>query len=345
MIYMTRTARARYRTRRFATAAAVVLGALTLGTAGVVATVAAEPADEVSLVSDETGTIAEARSPLPGFLLDRGRYTVVEASDPDVQVFPASINNRGVAVGEYVLPDQRESGLLRNARGRITTFDIPGAAGTEATGINDRGQITGAYSEDTPIVNNSARPRGFILDGDRVTTVDYPGAASTEVTAVNSRGQAVGAYTDADGVVHGFRWERGRLTALDVPGAATTVPVDINDRGQILGYTSDAAGTWVRGFVWERGRLTTIQAPDAPFTMPGGINNRGQIVGVTYDDADLTGAQGFLLARGAGSRFIPINVPGAPRTLASDINDRGQIVGLYENPVATAASQELPAVG
>ncbi|MCT9081326.1 hypothetical protein [Streptomyces fulvoviolaceus] len=317
-------------------ATAVALAALTVGTAGAPSPAAPHTSAPVS----GNGRTAQPTSLFPGFLLDRGRYTTIEAPQAGVQVFPTGINNRGTVVGEYVRTDVRESGLLRHPGGRITTFDIPGARGTEANQINDRGQITGTFSLDTPIVNNSARPHGYVLDHGKVTRIDFPGAHSTSVSAVDNRGLAVGVYTDAGGRRHGFRWQQGRFTTLDVPGAANTVPLDNNDRGQIVGYTSDAAGTAIRGFLWEQGRLTTIKAPGARFTDASGINNRGQIVGSTYDDpADLTGARGYLLADGAKGRFTPVTVPGAPRTVAAGINDQGQIVGLYENP-ATPSRQD-----
>ena len=99
----------------------------------------------------------------PGFLLTRGRYIPFEAPDPRVQIFPTGINNRGQIVGEYIIASRKESIMLRDPRGRITSFDVPGARGTEANDINDRGQIVGTYSGDTPIVNNSARPRAYLL--------------------------------------------------------------------------------------------------------------------------------------------------------------------------------------
>jgi probable HAF family extracellular repeat protein len=283
----------------------------------------------LALLSAESD--AQPRSPFPGFLLERGKATPIEADDPAVQVFPGGINNRGVIVGEFVRPDVEESGLRRDPDGTITTFDVPGAAGTEATDINDRGVISGAYSEDTPIVNNSARPRGFLLDGEKLTTIEPDGAMSTEVTSINNRGQAVGAYTDADGVTHGFRWENGRITTVDIPGAANTVLSGINDRGQIVGTTDDG-GTTTRGFLWEDGRVTDIRVAGAAVTAPIQINNRGQIVGYTADDLDLNGAHGFLLTEGPNGPVTPVDVPGAPRTASFGINDRGQIVGLYENP-------------
>jgi probable HAF family extracellular repeat protein len=279
----------------------------------------------------------QPRSPFPGFLLERGKATPIEADDPAVQVFPTGINNRGVIVGEYVRPDVRESGLRRDPDGTITTFDVPGAAGTEATDINDRGIISGAYSEDTPIVNNSARPRGFLLDGTKLTTIEVDDAVVTTVNGINNRGQAVGAYMDSAGALHGFRWEQGRITTIDIPSAANTTMIDINDRGQIVGTTTDADKTSTRGFLWEDGRVTDIRVSDAAVTTPQRINERGQIVGFTADDPDLTGARGFLLAEGANGPSTPVDVPGAPRTAPASINDRGQIVGLFENPNAQPA--------
>jgi probable HAF family extracellular repeat protein len=332
---MVRAARVRT-VRRYrpglATAATLGLVMLAVGMAGGTGTQRPDVAGvaTVALLSAESDV--PPRSPFPGFLLDRGKATPIEADDPAVQVFPGGINNRGVIVGEYVRPDVAESGLRVEPDGRISTFDVPGAAGTQATSINDRGVISGAYSTDTPIVNNSARPRGFLLDGKKLTTIEPDGAVSTEVNSINNRGQAVGAYMDSAGVLHGFRWENGRVTTIDIPGAASTVLIDINNRGQIVGTTTDADETSTRGFLWEDGRVTDIRLSDSAVTTPQGINDRGQIVGFTADDPELTGARGFLLDKGVNGPSTPVDVPGAPRTAPAGLNDRGQIVGLYENP-------------
>jgi hypothetical protein len=142
---------------------------------------------------------ASPRSQFPAFVLTRGRYLPFEAPDPSVQLFPTGINNRGEIVGEYIIAASKESNFLRDRRGRITSFDVPGARGTEPSDINDRGQIVGTCSEDTPIVNNSARPRGYLFDRGTLTPIDFPGATTTVAAGVNNRGQVVGGYLDARG--------------------------------------------------------------------------------------------------------------------------------------------------
>jgi probable HAF family extracellular repeat protein len=276
------------------------------------------------------------RSSVPGFLFSEGRYTAFEASAPSVEIFPSGINDRGEVTGEYIRPD-RESGFVRDGSGRLVTFDVPGAQGTEAGKMNDRGQIVGRYSDDTPFVDDSARVRGYIRNGDTITRIDVPGATDTVPTGINDRGQVVGYYVDADGTTHGFMWRRGRFTTLDAPGATAPRPVDINDRGDLVGLYRDAKGT-PQGFLLSGGRYTTISAPGAPTTVPFGINDGGQIVGYTTDDRDGTGANGFLLANGADGPFTAINFPGAPRSVALGINDGGQIVGLHGNAAVAPGS-------
>ena len=131
--------------------------------------------------------------------MDRGRYTTLEAPGAGVGVFPIGINERGQTVGQYVVDDSKQSGFVRDRRGRIRKFDVPGARATAAFKINNRGQIVGTYSEDTPIVNNSARPRGYLLDRGKLTPIDFPGAAAMVAAGVNNRGQVVGGYLDAQG--------------------------------------------------------------------------------------------------------------------------------------------------
>jgi uncharacterized membrane protein len=292
------------------------------------------------------------RTPVPGFLLDRGRYIKFDAPGAQLETAPLGVNNRGRVVGNVVDADADGTyhGFLRDRRGRFTTIDIAGAKATVASKINDRGQIVGRYYESTPFRAPDGRPRGFLLDHGRLTRIDVPGAVYTQAVGVNNRRHVVGEYFDSAGAFHGFLWKRGRFKTIDFPGAVATSLVDVNDRGQILGIYADADGRY-HGFLLRDGKFTILDAPGVPYTFPRDINNRGQIAGFTLVDLDLTGARGFLLAKGANGPFTPIDVPGAPRNLVFGLNDHRQLVGSYENTHAamsaarTASQPPVPMPG
>jgi hypothetical protein len=295
-------------------------------------------------VSPQPSSSTHPRTSVPGFLLDRGRYTTFDAPKAGIETDANSINNHGQIVGAYIEDDADATyhGFLRDARGRFTTIDLPGARATVVSRINDRGQVVGRYYQAAPFRPPGSKMRGFLLDRGKVTRIDVPGAAETQATGIDSLGRrVVGEYRDAAGAFHGFLWRKGRFTTIDLPGAVGTSLVDINDRGQILGVAVDSAGRF-HGFVLDRGRFTSFDAPDVAITVPRDLNNRGQVVGYTLapTEADpLAGARGFLLAKGVKGPFTPIDVPGAPRNLVFGLNDRGQIVGVYENTAATPSPQ------
>jgi hypothetical protein len=279
------------------------------------------------------GADTRPHTPIPGFLLDHGRYARFDAPGARGETTPLGIDNLGHVVGTYTDADADATyhGFLRDPHGRITTIDIPGAKATVASRINDRGQIVGRYYQTAPFRAPDARPRGFLLDHGHLTRIDVPGAVSTQAVGIDNHGRVVGEYQDDAGAFHGFlRDERGGFTTIDLPGAAGTSLVDINDAGQVLGGYLDPAGGF-RNFLLDRGCFTTFDAPGVPFTFAGDLNDRGQIVGFTLTDlATLAGARGFLLARGVTGPFTPVDVPGAPRDAVSGLNDRGQLVGYYE---------------
>jgi probable HAF family extracellular repeat protein len=260
---------------RLAVAGAVALAALTAPAAGAVA------------AADRTGGSGDTRprTPVPGFLLARGRYTRFDAPRAGLETAPNSIDNHGRIVGTSVANDADATyqGFLRDARGRFTPIDLPGAKATAPSRINDRGQIVGRYYQTTPYSGPDARFRGFLLDRGKLTRIDVPGAAQTQAVGINNRGQVVGEYQTPDGTYHGFLWHQGRFTTIDKPGAAATSLIDINDRGQIAGTTLDDLVTLAgaRGFLAKgvKGPITPIDVPGALRNLARGLNDRGQLVG------------------------------------------------------------------
>jgi uncharacterized membrane protein len=308
----------------------VLIAGVVVATSLTATTAAAAP---TTMEVSGSRTATTPRSPSPGFLLDRGRYTTIEAPGATEETGAGGINNRGVIVGGARGGGRPDRGSLRDARRRYSTFRFPGARSTLAAKINDRGQLTGYYSNTTDDPRDGADLAGFLRDArGRYTRIAVPGARTTTAVGINNHGRVVGEYQDAAGRIHGYVWERGRFQSIDAPGAVATTLTDINDRGQMVGGRQEPDGT-IRGFVLERGRFRFFAAPGAGVTAPFDINNRGQVVGFTASDLAAP-AQGFLLARGVNGPFTPISFPGALSTLAFGLNDRGQVTGTYNNPNA-----------
>jgi hypothetical protein len=110
----------------------------------------------------------------------------------------------------------------------------------------------------------------------------------------------------------GYLLDQGRYRTIEAadPGVLQ-FPFDVNNRRRVVGQYVDTGGA-VHGFLWERGRFVTIDVPGAPLTTAEGINDHGQVVGYSAADPDLTGARGFLLAKGVKGPFTPVSFPGAP---------------------------------
>ncbi len=136
----------------------------------------------------------------------------------------------------------------------ITSFTLPGAPEV-ITGINNRGEVAGAYE-------SSAGDRGFIYDNGTVTTLNVPGAADTDPEAINDRGEVAGTYVvEPSATILGFIYDNGTYTTLDAPGAYTTSALALNNRGEAAGYYEDSSGQY--GFVYDNGTFTTVDPPGA----------------------------------------------------------------------------------
>jgi uncharacterized membrane protein len=332
---MTLTRHIPRRRRRVAVGLAVLV-AISLG--------AAAPASAASgrRCPDRTRSVYDAPAPSDagGYVLDDGEFRRFGLPAGAVSGGPADINNRGDIVGPYVDAAGFNHGFRLDRRGCLGRVDYPGPPRTknEAVGVNDRGQIVGAYGRYGD--NTTGETHGYVRDRGRFISIDVPGAVATGLYKNNNRGQIVGVYSnesrDRIGTAdaHGFLLDDGELVRIDAPRAALTFLFDINDRGQILGVGANADNTDGFGFVRDRrGHYTRLpDVPGALGTFPQGFNNRGQIVGFYFDgDGD---QHGYLLE---GGRFTTIDVPGAAATDAFGINDRGQIVGAYSTaPVPTA---------
>jgi uncharacterized membrane protein len=337
------TPRTDTRTRRGGIAtivASVVLAAL-VAVASVPAGATAKRAPKLSppvLPAFELRSQATSTQPLPagssdgGLLLDRGVFRPLPDVPAALQTIHLRNNNRGEIAGLYVDDSDgtpRVRGFLMR-KGRVTSIDVPGAMATVPVGINDHGQVVGAWAAPDATVNpvngELGPTHGFLWDRGRFKKFDIPGATTTAPYEINNRGQIVGNYGDANGAQHGFVLRRGVVTTIDHPGATDapdmtgTRVVGIDDHGRLVGSYGDGAGT-IRAWKWEDGEFTTIHPPGALHSEASEINNRGRIVG-RYVDATPK-LRSFLLDRG---RLTRIDAPDRCDTAALGLNERGQIL-------------------
>ncbi len=124
---------------------------------------------------------------------------------------PVSVNPEGAVTGSYGDENCAFHGFLRDAHGRITKFNAPGAGrgvgqGTFPVSNNPAGAITGYYT-DMEYVSH-----GFVRAPDgKFTTIDVPGAGKDPSEGTfsygnNPAGVCMGSYVDANGASHGFLW-------------------------------------------------------------------------------------------------------------------------------------------
>jgi len=223
-----------------------------------------------------------------------------------------SINNQGVAVGQY--GDRNTNvfrAFLRARNGVLMPVEVPGGPDLHgAADINEQGDIVGGCEGG----------HGYPLRNGVLTFIEVPGAYSTGPGGINSRGDIVGGYIDSSGGYHGFLLTDGVFSTIDYPGAPGSSAYGINARGDIVGTHSQ-----YRAYLLRDGVFSDIVFPGAVATEAVDINDQGDIVGdYTFDYWQTTHA--FVLLKG---RFIHLDLPG--NATAFGINNAGTIVGGYKD--------------
>ncbi|MBV9381235.1 MAG: CHRD domain-containing protein [Streptosporangiaceae bacterium] len=163
---------------------------------------------------------------------------------PSPSLTAAGINNHGDVAGFYNKTATQVDAFEQTHTGTFITLAFPGAAMTQAFGINDSGEVVGAYTVGT---GNAAQTHGFTWRaGHGFTTVDDPnGAGTTTINGVNDEGGLVGFYTDGAGNVDGFLAAPARRTVVHLnlspmPAGALTVGHG-NARLSVSGLTPGSA--------------------------------------------------------------------------------------------------------
>ena len=275
----------------------------------------------------ESGAVANAQLtdneilPVPSFLSDGN--TVFAPLSTQLFDFVTGSASASLNSATFLFTLAPQVAAPRLAPVSYTNIDLPNIPTTEASGINNNGQIVGAY------IDAQGIQHGYLTqDSSSFTTIDFPGAAATNCLGINSRGDITGFYNDSNGSTHGFTLISGAFATIDFPDSLSTFPIGINDKDQIVGEYQSADGA-DHGFLLDNGQFTTIDQGRLKgifgATSADGINNRGDIAGLFFDPDTF---RGFVENNNV---FQIFDVPGQGFTLPEGINDEGDVVGAYDD--------------
>ena len=282
-------------------------------------------------------------------------------SAADNNSFGAAINNSGQVTGKSeegvigLFSDQIHRAVSYSGSGPMHELDPRTAVdpvthvetNSYAYGINDGGQVVGAYSawstDGTVNISHAFRTPAGGLFNPATDDLGTLGGSTSSAYAINNSGQVVGAsFLSGNAVSDAFR------TAPSQPINPAT-----DDLGSLAGYGSGANGINNSGQVvgwsyagngYQHAFCTAANQPINPATddlgtLGGltssalGINNSGQVVGYSDTSTDtLLNREHAFLCDSGGHTMVDLNSLISPASwwtlqAATAINDLGQIVG------------------
>lgn len=187
---------------------------------------------------DVVGSYTDSTGVTHGFLLQDGSFTTVDVPNSTFN-FPIQINNKGDIVGFFRTADHQGHGYLQTRDGFTIIDQGPPLRGaqvlTEATGINNKGTVVGAFFDPNTF-------RSFQLNDGSFLHFDVPGQGDAFASAISDHGDVVGSYSDINLASHGFVLSRGIFRTVDFPGGNISFAVGVNASAQIVGEYFDDAG-------------------------------------------------------------------------------------------------------
>lgn len=180
--------------------------------------------------------------------------------------------------------------------GGIMTDLTPTASYSQASAINNAGQITGS--------TNGIAGGAFIWDSQNGMTVIGSGAGM----AINNLGQVAGFYL-AGSQYHGFLWDGTSQIDLGTLWGRSDA-YGLNDRGQVVGRTGDYGN--FHAVLWENGAMLDLNNLIDPasgwvLNYANDINNNGDITGMGTFNGE---SRAFLLTAVPLPSAVLLFVPG-----------------------------------
>jgi hypothetical protein len=185
------------------------------------------------------------------------------------------INSAGAAAGWCTSTKTNLYQGFVYAGGKFTAVNFPKSKGTQAIGINDKGDVVGLYLDSTNAQH------GFVKRGSKYTSIDVSGGTSAEAWGINNSGQITVFAFNSVGGYDSFLYNGKTFKKISDPNASTTGTIAriVNNKGDVAGAYFNSSGQEV-GFLFHGGKYYDVKDPKANNnTRPDGLNDKLEIVG------------------------------------------------------------------
>jgi len=186
------------------------------------------------------------------------------------------VNSAGVAAGWCTSAKTGLDIAFTYSKGKFTTVNFPKSNGTQATGINDKGEVVGLYLDSSNITH------GFSLVGKKYTSLDPKGETNTVAWGVNNAGQVTVYGTNSASKFDSFLLTGKTFKNINNPNAkgtsslGTIVHAPANN-GDIDGTYYDSTGA-EKGWLLHKGKYYDVVDPGG-VSRADGINDKAELVG------------------------------------------------------------------
>jgi len=184
------------------------------------------------------------------------------------------VNSAGAAAGWCTSSKTGQDIGFVYAKGKFTAVSFPKSSGTEATGINDKGEVVGLY------LDSVGATHGFSKIGKKYTSLDVKGGSNTVAWGVNNAGQITVYTTNSSGTFDSYLVTGKKFKNINNPlakgGTGTIVHTPANN-GDIDGTYYNSAGSEM-GWVLHKGKYYDVVDPGG-VTRADGLNDKSELVG------------------------------------------------------------------
>jgi hypothetical protein len=187
-----------------------------------------------------------------------------------------AINSANVGVGWCTNAKTGLDASFTYAKAKFTTIAFPKSNGTQATGINDKGWVSGLY------LDSANAQHGFVKKGAKYTSIDVKGDTSAVAYGINNAGDLAVYAINSAGDYDSFLYNGKTFKKIGYPKAGTlgSVAHAPNNKGGVTGTYYDSADN-VHGWLLDGGKYYAFNDPKGCKcdTRSDGINDSVVVVG------------------------------------------------------------------